>query len=271
MPTATTLDAGPYADAYADVYADGYLGDGGYEPPPPRRRRRPGRRGGTALLGLLVAFGLHASLLLLWRTTRPPAAPIVGEGDGSGGISLTLVRGSAGGAFAPSPPSDSVDPEQQTNQAASDAALTPPATTSSGVDRADASATGAGHGAGEVGEAVDGGDRASAGAGYDPGAFASLAPLSFARATDPKLWEQVKRCLKPGVQTPLTLQVVIDDTGQFVDATKPVDDLASRQDAGEVEAIAAAVQALKDCGPYHGLSAGLGRPLTLVVPGSAKP
>ena len=239
------------------------------------KRSRPSRHQGSA--GKLAAFGLvlglHAACLLAWRASRAPPVPaVVGLSAGSGGVSLTLVRGSAGGPFTSGARTDSVDANEQPAAASADQGMAPPSKISSaGADTPAPGDTGTDHGVGVVGEAADAGAHASAGSGYDPGAYASLAPVSFARVSDPALWDQVKRCFTTQPATSVTLSVVIDDQGQFVDSYKAVDALASSQPSGEAQAIALADKALQACSPYSGLAAGLGRPLTLVVPGAPAP
>ena len=234
----------------------------------PRLRHGRWRRTGRMALALVVILALHGALLLYWRAVKAPGLDVSASEMGAGGIALSLVSGQVGGAFAQTTAPSETQPDQDKGAAQTSLDDAAAATETFGQQGVDEAANAQGHSVGAVGEGDTPAPAASAGGGYDPGAFASMAPLSFTQPSEPGLWDQVRRCFKSVPPRQVTLNVVLDDKGTFVDAYKGSRELAvSAPSPEEVQTMAEALDALKGCSPYHDIKGGLARRLVLVVPG----
>ena len=233
--------------------------------------RRSGlRRHATRSAALVIVIGLHAGVLALWRSAPPPTSRDISADRGSGGISLSLVSGRSGGFFAESTANAGVEASTAIGRDMDTPSPTgaSPMLAEAGKQGADAAPAAEGHSDGGAGAGAQASERASVGSGYDPGAYASLAPASFSHVSQPGFWEQVQRCYHGASSSGLTLTVVLDEAGVFIDAYPDRGSVITSQTHSDAQAMTEATQALKACSPYHGLPGGLASRLTLVVPGS---
>ncbi len=219
----------------------------------------------------LAAFAavllLHALLFLVWRAehTPPPRAP--GPGIGAGGMQISLVSALPGVPLSTTTVVLRADAREAEGAAVPPSPEATPSTGPDGEGGPDTSTPELGHASGLQGFGTATAANGSPGGGFDPGAFASMAPLSFSHGGEPGLWAQVQRCFKEAPTQALTLTVVLDEHGAFVDAYKETGELSVaplRPD--EAAASRVALDALKACSPYHDLPNGLDRRLTLYVP-----
>lgn len=215
---------------------------------------------------------LHLIIAEMLQTARglkrlDVEANAIGQDGGQGGISVQLVSGRFGADFAGSTAVKAIDPGRERGAILEPEFTTPASPVSTGDSGEETTPSEHGHSVGGLNEGLSGGAVASAGSGYDPGAYASLAPSSFSQSSEPGFWEQVKRCFVAQPPTKAVgLNVVLDSSGVFIDAYRSPGAVATNQSADDIRTVSNAVQALQACSPYHDLEGGLAKRLVLVVP-----
>lgn len=242
-----------------------------------RSRREKAARAGAFVLSL----SLHGLLLIFWRSSNPPRSAVLGLDGGGGGAVMSVSLARLGVRSAPVAPDHGSDanttPEvvqPPPSPAPSELAPAQTASAASAPESAQASASAQPASSATFGGlGQDGADQpnATAGRGYDPFAYASLAPPSLGPRSEPGFFEQARPCLKKAAVhgAALQLAVQLDEHGRFVGARTVGAGAGAPNAAGGVDGLLAQVgAALAACAPYRVAGADE-REISLLIPASA--